>query len=49
MNMNAIMKQAKQMQAQMMKIQEKLADERVEATVGGGNGNFHGAGRYCRN
>ncbi|MBQ6737333.1 MAG: YbaB/EbfC family nucleoid-associated protein, partial [Synergistaceae bacterium] len=36
MNMNAIMKQAKQMQAQMMKIQEKLADERVEATVGGG-------------
>ena len=36
MNMNAIMKQAKQMQAQMMKIQEKLADEKVEATVGGG-------------
>ena len=36
MNMNAIMKQAKQMQAQMMKIQEKLADEKVDATVGGG-------------
>ena len=36
MNMNAIMKQAKQMQAQMMKIQEKLADEKVEASVGGG-------------
>ena len=36
MNMNAILKQAKQMQAQMMKIQEKLADEKVEATVGGG-------------
>ena len=30
------MKQARQMQSQMMQIQEKLASETVEATVGGG-------------
>ena len=36
MNINNIMKQAKQMQAQMMKIQDNLANEKVEATVGGG-------------
>lgn len=36
MKMNEIMKQARQMQAQMMQIQEKLADEKVEASVGGG-------------
>lgn len=36
MNINSIMKQAKQMQSKMMQIQEKLAEEKVEATVGGG-------------
>ena len=36
MNINTIMKQAKQMQNKMMQVQEKLADERVEASVGGG-------------
>ncbi len=36
MNINSIMKQAKQMQSKMMQIQEKLADEKVEASVGGG-------------
>ena len=36
MNVNTIMKQAKQMQNKMMQVQEKLADERVEASVGGG-------------
>ena len=36
MNINSIMKQAKQMQSKMMQIQEKLAEEKVEASVGGG-------------
>ncbi|MBR0034415.1 MAG: YbaB/EbfC family nucleoid-associated protein [Synergistaceae bacterium] len=36
MNMNNIMKQARQMQSKMMQIQEKLASETVEASVGGG-------------
>ena len=36
MKLNNIMKQARQMQSQMMQIQEKLASETVEATVGGG-------------
>ena len=36
MNINSIIKQAKQMQSKMMQIQEKLADEKVEASVGGG-------------
>ncbi len=36
MNINSIMKQAKQMQSKMMQIQEKLAEETVEASVGGG-------------
>ena len=36
MNINSIMKQARQMQSQMMQIQEKLANETVEASVGGG-------------
>ena len=35
MNMNNIMKQARQMQSKMMQIQEKLASETVEASVGG--------------
>ena len=34
--LNNIMKQARQMQTQMMQIQEKLASETVEASVGGG-------------
>ena len=36
MNINSIMKQAKQMQSKMMQVQKELADEKVEATVGGG-------------
>ena len=36
MKLNNIMKQARQMQTQMMQIQEKLAGETVEASVGGG-------------
>lgn len=46
MNINSIMKQAKQMQSKMMQIQEKLAEEKVEASVGGGmvNATFTGQG-----
>ncbi len=36
MNINNIMKQARQMQSKVMQIQEKLANETVEASVGGG-------------
>ena len=36
MKINNIMKQARQMQTQMMQIQENLAHETVEASVGGG-------------
>ena len=36
MKLNNIMKQARQMQSQMMQIQESLANETVEASVGGG-------------
>lgn len=36
MKLNNIMKQARQMQNEMMQIQEKLANETVEASVGGG-------------
>ena len=36
MKINNIMKQAQKMQSQMMQIQEKLAEETVEASVGGG-------------
>ncbi len=36
MKLNNIMKQAQKMQAQMMQIQENLAHETVEASVGGG-------------
>ena len=36
MNMNKMMKQAKQMQKKMSKMQEELEDETVEATAGGG-------------
>jgi DNA-binding YbaB/EbfC family protein len=35
-DMNALMKQAQQMQAEMMKAQESLKDEEVEASAGGG-------------
>ena len=35
-NMNDLMKQAQQMQAEMMKAQETLKDEVVEASAGGG-------------
>jgi DNA-binding YbaB/EbfC family protein len=35
-DMNALMKQAQQMQADMMAAQEKLKDEVVEASAGGG-------------
>jgi nucleoid-associated protein EbfC len=35
-DMNALMKQAQQMQAEMMKAQESLKDEVVEASAGGG-------------
>lgn len=46
MNLNNIMKQAKQMQSKMMHVQEKLAEERVEASVGGGmvTATFNGQG-----
>jgi nucleoid-associated protein EbfC len=36
MDMNQLMKQAQQMQAEMMKAQEQLKDEVVEASAGGG-------------
>ena len=36
MDMNAMMRQAQKMQQQMLKIQEELANERVEHTTGGG-------------
>ena len=36
MKLNNIMKQAQRMQSQMMAVQEKLAEETVEASVGGG-------------
>ena len=36
MNMDKIMKQAQKMQTQMAKIQEELADEKVEGNSGGG-------------
>ncbi|NLB83597.1 MAG: YbaB/EbfC family nucleoid-associated protein [Synergistaceae bacterium] len=36
MNMDKIMKQAQKMQAQMAKVQEELADEKVEGNSGGG-------------
>jgi nucleoid-associated protein EbfC len=35
-DMNALLKQAQQMQAEMMKAQETLKDEVVEASAGGG-------------
>lgn len=35
-NMNELMKQAQAMQAEMMKAQEQLKDETVEASAGGG-------------
>lgn len=35
-NMNNLMKQAKKMQDQMMKIQEELEEKTVEASAGGG-------------
>lgn len=36
MDMNALMKQAQQMQDEMLQAQEKLKDEEVEASAGGG-------------
>ncbi|MDO8886233.1 MAG: YbaB/EbfC family nucleoid-associated protein [Candidatus Oleimmundimicrobium sp.] len=36
MDIGKLMKQAKKMQQEMVKIQEKLADERIEASAGGG-------------
>ena len=36
MNMDKIMKQAQKMQAQMAKVQEDLAGEKVEGSAGGG-------------
>ena len=36
MKLNNIMKQAQKMQSQMMQIQQQLATETVEASVGGG-------------
>jgi nucleoid-associated protein EbfC len=36
MNLNQLMKQAQQMQAEMMKAQEQLKDEVVDASAGGG-------------
>ena len=36
MDLNAMMKQVQQMQSQMMEAQEKLKDEVVEASAGGG-------------
>ena len=35
-DMNALMKQAQEMQTQMLEAQEKLKDETVEASAGGG-------------
>ena len=35
-DMNALMKQAQQMQEQMARVQEELASETVEASAGGG-------------
>jgi hypothetical protein len=35
-NMQAMMKQAQRMQAEMARVTEELKDERVEASVGGG-------------
>lgn len=35
-NMNNLMKQAKKMQEQMLKMQQELEEKTVEATVGGG-------------
>lgn len=35
-NLGAMMKQAQKMQAEMARVQEELAKERVEASVGGG-------------
>lgn len=35
-NMQAMMKQAQRMQAEMARVQEELKNERVEASVGGG-------------
>ena len=35
-NMNQLMQQAQEMQAEMMKAQESLKDETVEASAGGG-------------
>ena len=35
-NLGALLQQAQQMQQEMMEAQEKLKDERVEATAGGG-------------
>lgn len=35
-DVNALMKQAQQMQTQMLEAQEKLKDEEVEASAGGG-------------
>src|ERR1700761_5752429 len=37
-DVNALMKQAQQMQEQMLQAQEKLKDETVEASAGGGMG-----------
>lgn len=36
MNMDKLMKQAQKMQAQMAKVQDELADEKVEGSAGGG-------------
>jgi DNA-binding YbaB/EbfC family protein len=36
MNMNELMKQAQQMQAEMQRLQEEAASETVEASAGGG-------------
>ncbi len=36
LDMNALLKQAQQMQAEMAKAQEQLANEEVEASAGGG-------------
>ncbi len=36
MDMNALLKQAQQMQSQMLEAQESLKDEEVEASAGGG-------------
>jgi len=46
MNPNKMLQQVRQMQSQMMQMQEKLASETVEAQVGGGmvNATFNGQG-----